>query len=278
MKRYKYRIIKNLSFLIISVILCFALIGCDVVGGTDSNKNESVKDGVKTTETESSGVGNAPTQAPVNSVKENPNPLITEDMWGDVPDAKTASAVFESYEKIEITDCRNKAEYRRVQMSSNNWILKNKEGKTLFCKGGVLYGDMPYYCPVSPNGTLKEEEQYIYDGGWLFVDNSAQIVYYPADTNDSDFDISVDVSVNGEYMIWSFDDKNGIFAGIMKTREYLRYMRHVDLIREYNVYMKGGKNVEKVVVTEETIEVYGTDAVYDTINALTATPPRIVFN
>lgn len=278
MKRYTYNITKNLSILIISVILCFAMIGCAVVGGTDSGGKESIKDSVKTTEMESSDGDNMSTQEPGDNGKEKLNPLVTEEMWGKVPDAETAKAIFEGYEKLEFADCNNKDGYRRIQASSQNWILKNKEGKTLVCRDGILYGDMPYYSPVSSDGALKVDEHYIYDGGWVFVDDSDELIYYPADTCDSELDISVDVSVEGEYVVWSYDEESGLFKGIVDKLTYLQWQKKLESTPEYMVYLKSGKNVEMVRVTEEEILVCGDGAYYSTVIALTATPPRIVFN
>lgn len=293
MKRDTYNIVIRLSFLIISVISCFALIGCTVIGDIDSGENEYVEDSVNKTVTESLDGGDTPIQELDSNEKENLNPLITEDMWGDVPSAEKAAQIYESYPKPDFDTCNAiGSDYLRMQTSSANWILENTEGKKLYCRGGILYGDMPYYCPVAAEGYLKENEPHVYEGGWLFVESSAEFTFIPECVDDSKLVLTKRASFDGDgadNIVWEYDPASGDMTGTMSYNDYRRAIsfsvgnsKDKEALRralgvEESVFLRDGKGVQKVVVTAASVTIYGDGASYDSLKAISQNPPEIKF-
>lgn len=208
------------------------------------------------------------------------NPLISQEMWGDAASIETAEKLYLSVEhrRFDYYRFNRDTEYSRMETDSQNWILKNQNGQTLYCKDGVLYGDMPYYRPVD----MGIDKGYLYDGAGdaLFIEYSEEFVFIPADMNASELVITMPapgVTVNeDETVVWSYDD--GYNAVAMTT--YGLYMEIASIQNipfEWGIYLRDGIGVETVVVANNKVIVSGEDARYANVQSHGLEPHIISF-
>ena len=205
------------------------------------------------------------------------NPLISEDMWGDLPSAEEAATLCGSYEDKPGADYRDKESYDLLHMDARTWILKNKEGKTLYCKDGLMYGDMPYYVLTSCDGKTYIDDG-VYDGGKFYVDASDEYIYLPGDVNNAGITIGtkVDNDADGEYMTWVYDDVEGQLVGAVTSDLYTQTHKHAE--NDGGVYLYSGINVEKVIISKTQVEVFGDNAHYGYVKVVDLTPPSLKYN
>lgn len=275
---------KNRSLLFLWIVIILIFSSCEYNQNLGSISNESkVELPALSTESEQN---NNPTDFSSPS-------FITEETWGDIPSAEKASQLYESYPKPDFDTCNAiGSDYLRMQTSSVNWILENAGGEKLYCREGILYGDMPYYCPVAAEGYLKNGEPYIYEGGWLFVETSTEFTFIPECTDDVELVLIKRTSFDGDgedNIVWEYDPASGDVTGTMSYNDYRRAIsfsvdnsEDKEALRralgvEESIFLRGGKGVQKVVVSTQEVAVFGDGVSYDSVKVISQDPPEITF-
>ncbi len=220
---------------------------------------------------------------PDSSVAEQPskiqNPLITSEMWGDVPSEEEAERMYASvaHRRFDYYRYNRNTHYSRVETDSKNWILNNSEGQTLYCKDGILYGDMPYYRP----NDMGVEVGYLYNYDALFVEYSERFTFIPADISTSELVVTLPppgTTVNDdETVVWAYDNNYNAEASTTFGL-CIELCSILKIPFEWGVFLRDGAGAQKIVVENGKIAVSGDSAYFSNVQVRGLEPFEIVFS